>query len=204
MVVAHRLLERLQGLVDGVLFEEDFGGGAPDHHEPVAAVLALKLGDLLDKLVRQIELVLALLDVRAGQPLDVVLIKDGLHRPDLLELRLELRQQFFFKHARRQRRLVGRVGEDVPRAEDDVVEGGERDELLDEGVAVLGPLAEADRAHLREAADGVGQAALDGLDARDEGRADGPEADEQHAELALGRRDLEAVLPGLRGSVLFC
>ena len=40
--------------------------------------------------------------------------------------------------------------EDVPAAEHDVVETDQTDEVLDLGRAVLGALAEADRAHLRE------------------------------------------------------
>ena len=81
-----------------------------------------------------------------------------------------------------QRRLVGVVGEGVPGAEDDVVEVGERHEVLDQGRAVVGALAEADGAHLGERADRPGAAAPRVLDARDEGRGDGAEADEQDAQ----------------------
>ena len=49
---------------------------------------------------------------------------------------------------------VGIVRERIPRAEHDVVERGERHEVLDQRAAVVGALAEADGAHLGEAADG--------------------------------------------------
>ena len=51
-------------------------------------------------------------------------------------------------------RLVGVVGEDVPSAELELVELRERHEVGDLGRALVGALAEADRPHLRERADG--------------------------------------------------
>ena len=48
---------------------------------------------------------------------------------------------------------VGVVGERVPGAEHDVVEAGERHEVLDHRRALVGALAEADRVHLGERAD---------------------------------------------------
>src|SRR3712207_6143868 len=85
----------------GVGLEEDFGRGRPDDDEARAPVPALELGDLFDELLGQLELVRALLDVRAVEALDVVLVEDGLHRLDLLELRFELRVQHLLHHARR-------------------------------------------------------------------------------------------------------
>ena len=84
---------------------------------------------------------------------------------------------------------VGVVGEHVPRAPHDVLERGERHEVLDQRAAVLGALAEPDRAHLREAADRQAHAALDELDAGDEGGGDRAEADREHAEAARGGGD---------------
>ena len=66
---------------------------------------------------------------------------------------------------------------------------GERNEFVDLRRAVVGPLAEADRAHLRERSNRLGEAFADGDDAGDRGGADGAEADEQDAQLALGRCD---------------
>ena len=81
---------------------------------------------------------------------------------------------------------VGVVGEHVPRAPHDVFERGERHEVLDQRAAVLGALAEADRAHLGQAADRQALAPLDQLDAGDQGGGDGAEADGEHAEAAGG------------------
>ncbi len=57
------------------------------------------------------------------------------------------------------------------------------------GRAVLGALAEPDRAHLRQRADRRGQALADGQHAGNRGRADGAQPDQQDAEFAGGGRD---------------
>ena len=54
----------------------------------------------------------------------------------------------------------------------------------------FGALAEADRAHLRERADRFGEPFANGEDAGDGRGADGAETDEQHAELAARRSDV--------------
>ena len=45
--------------------------------------------------------------------------------------------------------------EDVPAAEHEIVEIGERNEVLDPGRAAFGAFAETDRAHLRERTNGL-------------------------------------------------
>ena len=61
----------------------------------------------------------------------------------------------------------------------------------------VGALAEANRAHLGQRADGLRQALADGENAGDEGRADGAEADEQNAEFALCWRNLNGFHSGV-------
>ena len=72
-------------------------------------------------------------------------------------------------------------------AEDDVVEAGQRHEILDQRRPVLGAFPEANRAHLGERPDGFGQAFPNGHDAGNCRGADGPEADEQNADFSAGR-----------------
>ena len=93
------------------------------------------------------------------------------------------------EHAGACRGDVGVVGERIPRAEHDVVERGERHEVVDQRLTVLGALAEADRAHLGERADRRADAAPHQLDAGDQGRGDGAEADREHAEASFGWGD---------------
>ena len=112
------------------------------------------------------------------------------HRPDGFQLGPDLLEQRRFEDAGRQGRLVAVVLEDVPPAEDEVVEGGERHEVLDHRRARLGALAQADRPHLGERADGLGKPLADRHDAGDERGADGAQADQQDAEFPLSRGDL--------------
>ena len=80
-------------------FKKDLGRCCPDHHEARAFVLAFQLGDVVDELFGQLQLVLAGFDVRAVESFHVILIEDGLHRLDLAQRLFELVQQFFFQHA---------------------------------------------------------------------------------------------------------
>src|SRR5690606_10223608 len=80
--------------------------------------------------------------------------------------------------------------EDVPAAEHDVVEAGERNELVDARGARLGPFAESNGAHLGQRTDGQRQPLPDGEDSRDGGGAHGAQADQQHAKLAACRGDI--------------
>ena len=63
--------------------------------------------NLSDQLFRQLHLVCAGLHIRAIKTLDVSLIKDGLHRLDLLEWRFQLLQEIFLEYASVQGGFVG-------------------------------------------------------------------------------------------------
>ena len=168
----------------------DLGAAAPDHDEPIEPVVLLEQADVFHHLLGQVALVLALLDVRAVEPLDVALIEDRRPGPDLLELRANLLEQRRLEDAGRLRRRVAVVVEDVPAAEDEIVERRQRHDVADLGRPAFGPFAEADGAHLRQRADGFRQTFANSEHAGDGRRADGAEADEQDAELAACRSDL--------------
>ncbi len=85
--------------------------------------------------------------------------------------------------------VVGVVGERVPGAEVRDRRGPRGDEVADKRRAVVRSRPEADGAHLGERADRPAAATAGVLDASDERRGDGAEADEQDAEAALGRLD---------------
>ena len=81
------------------LGHEDLGAAAPDHHEAIELVVGLELPDVGDQLLGEVLLVLALLDVRAVEPLHVVPIEHGRPRLDLLELGPHLLEQRRLEHA---------------------------------------------------------------------------------------------------------
>ena len=174
-----RLLERGDRLVRRRFRQEDLGAAAPDQHEPIELVVRLELADVRDQLLGQVALVLALLDVRAVEPLDVLAVEHRRHRLDRRQLALDLVEQRRLEHAGRLRSLVAVVFEDVPAAKDELIEPGQRHELADGRRPSFGPLAQPNRAHLRERSDGLCEALPDRHDAGDRRRADGPKSDEQ-------------------------
>ena len=92
------------------------------------------------------------------------------------------------------RRLVDVVLEDVPAGEDDVVQVRQRYKILDQRRLVVGALAQADGAHLRERADRLGESAANGFNAGDHRGGDGAEADHHDSQFARGGR--ESVIRG--------
>ena len=130
------------------------------------------------------------LNVRAVETLDVALIEHRRHRLDRFELAADLLELRRLQHAGGLGGSVGIVLEDVPAAEDDVVEVGERNELVDFWRAGLGALAEANGAHLGERTDRQRESLADREHAGNRRCRDGAKADEQHAKLAARRRYL--------------
>jgi hypothetical protein len=165
--------------------QEDLGARAPDHDEPVAFLALLEGEDVLLELLSEVVPRLALLHPGAGEAFHVVLVEDRLHRLHALEERAHLLEERGLENAGVHRGFVRVVLEDVPSAEDEVVEPGERNEILDQGRAVVGALAEPDRPHLREGAERLRVAAPDRLDPRVEGRRDGAHPRRENPELAL-------------------
>lgn len=120
---------------------------SPNDDDAVAVVVGLELADVGDQLVGEVLLVLALLDVRSVEAFRVLAVEHGRHRLDSGEFILHLLEQLVFEHARVLGSLVAVVFEDVPAAERDLVQCGERDEVLDERRAAVGALAKAVGAH---------------------------------------------------------
>jgi len=174
VVVDEALLEGFESFVDGSLLEEDFGGAAPDHD--LAVGFGFERGDVVADLVGEVALVLAGLHLFRCEALDVVLVEDGRHGLDGFEVGTDLLELIAIEDLGGFGGVVEIAAEDVPAGEDDVVEIGDGGELFDEGAAVFGALAEADVAHLRERADGLGEAAADCLYAGDECGGDGSHA----------------------------
>ncbi len=152
--------------------------------------LALKFADVRADLLDELHLRVALLDVIPVDAAGPMLLEGGGHRLDRLE---EVGDGFdvlvAVEDAAADGGLVGVVGDRVPGAEDEVVEAGQRHKVPDQRHAVFRALAEADGAALGERPDGLGGAATQVLDAGEERRRHGAEADDEHAELALRRRD---------------
>jgi hypothetical protein len=126
---------------------------------------------------------------RVPEPAHPALVEHGVHRHDALEIARDGGEVALLEHTRRAGGLEG-VGRDrVPRAEDDVVERCERNEVLDQRVATLVAFAEADVRHLAERADRCGALRAGGEHAGHEGRGDRAESGSQDAETSGGGAD---------------
>ena len=186
-----RALEALDRLVRRRLGHEDLGAAAPDHHQPIEVVVGLELPDVGDDLLGEILLVLALLDVRAVEPLDVALVEHRRPRPDLLELgpdlieqrRLDARRPSAPPRSSRPRRCPSRRTRDrrAPASGTTSLIFGERPSVRLPRRIV--PICVSEPI-------GLANALANGEHAGNGRGADGAEADQQHAELAARRSNI--------------
>jgi hypothetical protein len=170
IVLDETLLEGFEGLVDGSGLDEDFGGASPDHDLPVG--LGFELSDVVANLVGEVALVLASLDFLAFETLDVVLVEGCGHGLDGFEEGANLFKLIAIEYLSRFGGVVQVTAEDVPSGKDEIVELRDGGEVLDEGAASVGALAEPDGAHLCRGADGLGKPAANGFYAGDKGGGD--------------------------------
>src|SRR5262249_27025716 len=84
----------------------------------------------------------------------------------------------------------GVIGKDVPRAEYEIRQAREREQVVDERDTLLGALPEPDGSKLRQGADGRSETTACEQAPRDERRGDGAEARQKHTELPARRRNL--------------
>jgi hypothetical protein len=197
IIVDEAFFKGFEGLVDSGLFEIDLGGAAPDHD--LAVGFGFELGDVVADLVGEVALVLAGLDLLSGEALDVVLVEDGGHGLDGFEEGAHLLKLVAVEDACGLGGVVEVAAEDVPSGEDEVIERGDGNEVLDEGAALVGALAEADGTHLGDGADGLGEAVADGFYAGDEGGCYGSHAWDHDAKFSCCGLDAGRFLRGGAG-----
>ena len=174
--------------------KENLRRSAPDDDH--AADRLLERLNIGAKLVGQVHLVLAGLDIGAVQALDVVLVEDGRHGLDRFQIRPNLLELVLLQHLGVGGGFVDVVVEDVPAGKDDIVQVGQRHEILDQRRVALGALAQANRSHLRKRADRLGQSLADRLNSGDQRSGHGAQADDHDSELALGGLNLRCVSAG--------
>ncbi len=190
VVGVDRRLERLEVGVRRTGLDEDLGARAPQHHDTVDLLLVAEAVDVFADRVEHRSLVDRVHRVVGVDALHVLAIERRRHRAHLAQRVADgLDVLAAIEHARPGCGDVGVVGERVPRPEHEIVERGQRHEVVDQRPAVVGALAEADRADLGQRTDWGTHAALDQLDTGDQRRGDGAEADGEHAETTVGRRD---------------
>src|SRR5208337_5161600 len=106
-----------------------------------------EVANVLAKLFGQVQFVLSLFYVRPVDLLDVVMIEHRLHRLDSAEPPLHFVEQVALEHAGIAGSGVHIVLENVPSRENEIIEPGERNELLDFGRPAIGTLPQTDGSH---------------------------------------------------------
>jgi hypothetical protein len=139
VILLHRREKFLGCGVHRMRFQEDFGRTAPDDDRARDAVLFLELPDVFAQLHREVILGAALFYVGTAELLDVVLVKNGLHRTDPAQHLPDLAQMLGPKHRGLCRSVIRGVREDVPAAKDHVFEFLERDKVPNQRGAPFGP-----------------------------------------------------------------
>ena len=137
MIFLHGALEILRRGVHFVRLEENFRGAAPDHDGAVDFVFLLEFADVVVDLHREIVFVFGFLDVRAVEILDVILIEGGLHGLDAVQEWLNLGEMIRVEHAGVRGGFVGGVGENIPAAENDVVQAQRAERSRESWACVL-------------------------------------------------------------------
>ncbi len=178
----------------------DLGGAAPDGHEAVAAVVGFEAVHVFDEGLGLVVFARNFFDVGAVQPANPVAGEDGLHGADGGQLLADGVEVFVVEDLGALGDLVGALAVEVPAAEHELVEVGERDEVANEGGAAFAAFAEADGAHLGEAAHGEAKTATNIEDARDKGVRDSAQPGQEDTELASGGLDLGGGVIFLGGS----
>ena len=169
----HGLDEFFRCRVDVFGLEENFGGAAPAGDQARDLRGLFEIRDVFLDLQGQLVFVFGFFNVRAVKSLDVVGIEGGLHRLDRREEGFHFREVFGAQYARVRGGLIGVVLEDVPAAEFEVFQFGERDKFLDLRRVAVGAFAETDGTELCQRSDRMRFTFADQLHAGHEGGANG-------------------------------
>ena len=187
VVGLHGLLQAGErGVVGLVIGHVDLGRSGPDHHDAGAVVLLLEVADVLTQGLHHLPSRESLLDVVARDALGVVGVEGGLHGHDLLQLVAHGLDVLGLEHLGIDGSLVGVLGIGVPRAEDDVVELGQRHNVAIVQVLLLRATSDTDLVVLGHGSHRLGEALANHQHTRHKGSGDGAATYNHDAEFALG------------------
>ena len=144
--------------------------------------------DVLHEKLGLVHLVRGGLDlIEALQSLHPVRGEDGRHRLNGSEFVADRLEILRLQYAGLHRGRIGIVGVGIPATELEIVEVGERNEVLDHGVSLLGALSETDMTHLRQRTNRDGVPLADGQNPGVERRGHRSHAWRKDSEFSGGR-----------------
>ena len=174
----------------------DLGRSAPDHGEAADTFFFLKLADVVHDPLGVIHLAPAGHHVGAVEAFDEILFENRFHRLNRLQGRFDLFQQRHLQHACFDGGFVGVVLENIPAAYFQIVDSGQRHEILDCGATAFRALSQANSTKLGQRPDRLCQSPFDCFQPGDERGRHRAHTGDQNPQLALGGRDLDVVLIG--------
>ena len=175
--------------MNGCGLQEDLCGAAPNHNQAAGARGLFEIANVFPNLLGKFHLVLAFFHIAPVEPFHVISVENRFARLDRRHEGLDLLQQFAFEHARFGSCGIHVVFKNVPASENQIFKPRQREEILNSWRAVIGALSQANRAHLRERPDGLGQTFTNRLYTGHKRGGDGAHAGNHDAQLAGCRLD---------------
>ena len=108
---------------------ENLGRSCPHHHHTLAIILLLKVPDVAAQLFHHLPSCQALLHVISVKAFGKVFIEGGLHRHDVFQFVAHGFDIFLLQHLSIYRCLISVLRIDIPCAENDIVELGQRNDV---------------------------------------------------------------------------
>ena len=165
----------------------DFCGTAPEDDSAIATVIFDEVFDIIHE--RHSEIVFGGCGflVFHFEVFAIFVHEHGVHRLDGFEFFTDGIEVFVIENFGTFADFVSVFAVDIPSAEDDIFEFGKGDEILNNGVSVVGTFAEANASHLCDGADGETISGDDIINASDHGGGDSTETGNKDSQFSICR-----------------
>ena len=173
--VVHTLLDR----------HIDLGRSGPEHDQTATALLSTEATNVLPQLLDHLPTIGTIFHVVTVKTLGIVVIEGGLHRHNLLEFVAYRLNILLFQHLSIDGGLIGVLRIDIPTAEDDIVETGQRHDLAILQILLRGTTTHTNLVVLGHGTHRFCQSFAGHQNARHECRGNRSVADNQNSQLSF-------------------
>lgn len=187
IVIFESFFESFDGFVDVFNRGVDFSGTAPKDDGTIAAVIFDEVFDIVHKCQGEIILCGSSFLMFHFEIFAIFMHEYGVHRFDGFEFFADRIEVFVIEDFGAFADFVCIFAVNVPSAKDDIFEFGKGDEILNNGVSVVGTFAEANASHLSDGADGEAVSGDDVINASDHGGGDSTETGNEDSQFSICR-----------------
>ena len=171
-----------------------FRASTPDHDQSIQMMLFPKPLDIVYHLFGKFHLVLAGLDVWPLQPFNVFLTENGSPRLDFFDLGPHGLEQVAIENPCLDRAFVAVIFVNVPAAEDEVIQGRERNKVMDFRNSPFRAFSQPDGSKLGQRTHRLRNFLLYRFHPSDKRRTDGTQSGNEDTQFSGRRFDLDAFL----------